>query len=63
MNKTVETKLKEICDVIDGKWYRTSLFNSRGETEERIIISYPSPNVTGSDTSNTQCYRVRIFSR
>tara|TARA_R100001460_G_C3449540_1_gene164499 strand:+ start:131 stop:292 length:162 start_codon:yes stop_codon:yes gene_type:complete len=53
MNKTVETKLKEICDVIDGKWYRTSLFNSRGETEERIIISYPSPNVTGSDTSNT----------
>tara|TARA_B100000900_G_scaffold55366_1_gene41226 strand:+ start:123 stop:284 length:162 start_codon:yes stop_codon:yes gene_type:complete len=53
MNENVETKLKEICDVIDGKWYRTSIFNSRGETEKRIIISYSSPNVTGSDTSNT----------
>ena len=53
MNENVKTKLKEICDVINGKWYRTSLLNSRGETEERIIISYPSPDVTGSDTSNT----------
>ena len=49
----MESQLNNVCKILNGKWYRTSLLNSRGETEERIIISYPSPDVTGSDSSNS----------
>jgi hypothetical protein len=47
MNETIETKLEEICNVINGTWHRQSLYNSDGELSERIIISYPSLDISG----------------
>jgi len=47
MNETIETKLEEICNMINGTWHRQSLYNSDGELSERIIISYPSLDISG----------------
>lgn len=49
----VAKKLDEICEVVNGEWYRTIVSNSKGETGAKIIISYSSPNVSGSDSNNT----------
>jgi uncharacterized protein with HEPN domain len=33
--------------MINGTWHRQSLYNSDGELSERIIISYPSLDISG----------------
>tara|TARA_Y100000591_G_scaffold285577_1_gene267929 strand:- start:3475 stop:3618 length:144 start_codon:yes stop_codon:yes gene_type:complete len=44
MNEELKKKLTEVCDIVNGTWQRQSLLNSRGESSERIVISYPSTN-------------------
>jgi hypothetical protein len=39
----MEVQLNNICNILDGTWYRQSVLNSMGERTERIIITYPSP--------------------
>ena len=48
----MESQLTNVCKILNGKWYRTSLLNSRGETEERIIISYSNFDASGNDIMN-----------
>tara|TARA_B100000482_G_scaffold137674_1_gene100897 strand:- start:225 stop:404 length:180 start_codon:yes stop_codon:yes gene_type:complete len=48
----MESQLNNVCKILNGKWYRTSLLNSRGETEERIIISYSNFDASGNDIMN-----------
>ena len=50
MEDIVAKKLDEICEVVNGEWYRTIVSNSRGETGGRIIISYSNPDASGSDS-------------
>jgi hypothetical protein len=47
MNETIETKLKEICNMVNGTWHKQTLYNSNGELSERIIISCPSLDISG----------------
>ncbi len=49
----MEIQLENICKIVNGTWHRQSLLNSKGERSERIIITYPSPDDSGSDSSNS----------
>ena len=53
MEDIVAKKLDEICEVVNGEWYRTIVSNSKGETGGRIIISYSNSDASGSDSSDT----------
>ena len=49
----MEIQLDNICKIVNGTWHRQSLLNSKGERTERIIITYPSSDVSGSDSSDS----------
>lgn len=42
----IEIQLDNICKHVNGTWHKQSLYNSSGELSERIIITYPSPDVS-----------------
>ena len=42
----IEIQLDNICKIVNGTWHKQSLYNSNGELSERIIINYPSPDVS-----------------
>ena len=49
----MEIQLDNICKHVNGTWHKQSLYNSKGELSERIIISYPSPDASGNNSDNT----------
>ena len=48
----IEIQLDNICKIVNGTWHKQSLYNSNGELSERIIINYPSPDVSKNSQQN-----------
>ena len=50
---TIHMQLNNICNLVNGTWKHSTIVHSNGKREEKLIISYPYVDASGSDSSNT----------